>query len=48
MISVVDLSIGAHEPDARMIVITLCGIAVIPLAVELYKKPEMDLAIKLR
>lgn len=47
MIFVIDLRIGAHEPDARMIVVALCGIAVIPLAVELYEKPEMDLAVTL-
>ena len=48
MVSVVDLGIRAHEPDTRMIVVTFCSITVIPLAVKLYQKPEVDLAVKLR
>lgn len=48
MISVVDLGIGAHEPDAGVIAVSFCSIAVIPLAVKLYQKPEVDLAVKLR
>ena len=48
MIFVVDLCIRAHEPDAGMIIVTFCCIAVIPLAVELYEEPVMDLAVTLR
>ena len=48
MISVVYLCIGAHEPDAGVIAVTFCSIAVIPLTIELYQEPEMNLAVKLR
>ena len=47
MISVIDLGIGAHEPNARMVAVAFSSIAVIPLTVELYQKPEVDLAVKL-
>ena len=48
MIFVVDLCIRAHEPDAGMIIVTFCCVAVVPLAVELYEEPVMDLAVTLR
>ena len=48
MISVIDLGIRAHEPYARVVLVTFCGVTVIPLAVELYEEPEMDLAVELR
>lgn len=48
MVSVIDLCISAHEPDAGMIAVTFCSIAVIPFAVKLYEKPEMDLTVELR
>ena len=48
MVPVIDLVIRAHKPDTRMIFVTFCCIAVVPLAVEFYEQPEMDLAIKLR
>ena len=47
VISVVDLGIGAHKPNARMVAVAFSSIAVIPLTVELYQKPEVDLAVKL-
>ena len=48
MIFVVDLCIRAHEPDSGMIIVTLCCVAVVPLAVELYEEPEMNLSVELR
>ena len=48
MVSVIDLCISAHKPDAGMIAVTLCSITVIPLAIKLYKKPEMDLTVEPR
>ena len=46
MISVVDLGIGAHEPNARMVAVAFSSIAVIPLTIELYQKPEVDFTVK--
>ena len=48
MISVIDLRIRAHEPYARMVIVTFCGIAVVPLTIELYEEPEMNLSVELR
>ena len=31
-----------------MVIVTFCSVTVIPLAVELYKEPEMDLAVEFR
>ena len=45
MISVVDLFIRAHEPYARVIVVTFCSVAVIPFTVKLYEKPEVNIAV---
>ena len=45
MVLVIYLIISTHEPDARMIVVTFCCVAVIPLPVQLYKEPEVDIAV---
>ena len=45
MISVVDLVISTHEPDARMIAVTLGGITVIPLTVKFYEQPIVDITV---
>ena len=48
MISVIDLIIRAHEPYARVIVVTFCSVAVIPLTVKLYEEPVVNIAVVLR
>ena len=45
MISVVDLLVGTHEPDARMVVVTFGSIAVIPFAVELNEEPVVNVSV---
>ena len=45
MISVVDLIVRAHEPDARMVVVTFGSIAVIPFAVKLNEEPVVNVAV---
>ena len=45
MISVIDLIVCAHEPDARMVVVTFGSIAVIPFAVELNEEPVVNVAV---
>ena len=45
MILIVDLFIRAHEPYARVIVVTFCSIAVIPLTVELYEIPVVAVGV---
>ena len=45
MVLIVDLSIGTHEPDAGVIVISFGSIAVIPLAVKFYQKPVVNVAV---
>ena len=45
MISVVDLIVSAHEPDARVVVVTFGSIAVIPFTVELYEEPVVNVAV---
>ena len=45
MISVVDLIVCTHEPDARMVVVTFGSIAVIPFTVELYEEPVVNVAV---
>ena len=48
MISVVDLIIRAHEPYARVIVVTFGCVAVIPLTVKLYEEPVVNVSVVLR
>ena len=48
MILIVDLGIRTHEPYARMIVITFCSIAVIPLTVKLNEEPVVNVSVVLR
>ena len=48
MISVIDLIIRAHEPYARVIVVTFGSIAVIPLTIKLYEEPVVNIAVVLR
>ena len=45
MISVVDLLVGTHEPDARMVVVTFGCITVVPFAVELNEQPIVNIAV---
>ncbi len=45
MILVVDLIIRAHEPDAGVIAVSFCSVTVIPLTVEFYQKPIVDVAV---
>ena len=45
MVSVVDLLISTHEPDARMVVVTFGSIAVVPFAVELNEQPVVNVAV---
>ena len=47
MILIVDLIIRAHKPYARMIVVTFCSIAVIPLTIKLYKEPIVNISVVL-
>ena len=48
MILIVYLFVRAHEPYARVIVVALCSIAVIPLTIKLYEEPVVNISVVLR
>ena len=45
MVSVVDLLVSTHEPDAGMVVVTFSSIAVVPFSVELNEQPIVNIAV---